>query len=52
MDNQALTNEVWELIDDNCRDMSKQDYLEFLQGLRDEADMRADVMQSEIDKEN
>jgi hypothetical protein len=46
-----LEQEVWKLIDDNCMEMSKEEYLDFLLGIRDDADIRAESVKIEIDNE-
>lgn len=52
MTSKELEQKVWELIDDNCMEMSKEDYLDFLQGIRDDANIRAEVVEQELKDEN
>jgi hypothetical protein len=52
MTQHQLEREVWQLIDDNCMEMTKEEYLEFLQGLRDDANIKAESVERELDAEN
>lgn len=50
---QEVVEKVFELIDGLCGpdDMSKEDYLEVLQSVRDDADIRAESVQQELENE-
>lgn len=47
-----LEQEVWELIDEHCLEMSQREYLDFLIGLRDDAAIRAESVENEIQDED
>jgi hypothetical protein len=49
MTSTELEQEVWKLIDDNCMDMSQSEYLEFLQGIRDDAAIRVEMVEGEME---
>lgn len=51
---QEVIDKVFELIDDLCSpdNMGKEDYLEVLQGLQEDAEMRAQTVEREIEEEN
>lgn len=48
MTQKELERQVWEFIDDNCMELSKEEYLDFLQGLREDANMRAQTVEQEL----
>ena len=48
MDREELESEVWQLIDNNCFNMSQQDYLEFLMELRDNSSIRIETVEKEL----
>lgn len=51
---QDVIDKVWELIDELCepKNMSKEDYLEVLQGVRDDSKMRIETVEMELEDEN
>ncbi len=51
MTSSELQAKVLKLIDDNCLGMCKEEYLEFLQDLRYNADVRAEAVRQEIEDE-
>lgn len=50
---QEVIGKVFRLIDDECSpdNMSKEDYLEVLQGVKDDADVRAEAVSAELEND-
>jgi len=48
---QEVINKVFALIDDECdpKQMSKEEYLEVLQGVRDDAEIRIESVEAELE---
>ena len=51
MDSAQLNKEVFELIDSNCMEISKQEYLDFLNELIGDLSVRADGIEEEIEQD-
>ena len=51
MDSAQLNKEVFELIDSNCMEMSKQEYLDFLNELIGDLSVSAAGMEAELEDE-
>jgi hypothetical protein len=47
-----LEEKVWELVDEHSMSMSKQEYLELLQGVRDTANIRAEAVELDIEDDD
>jgi hypothetical protein len=50
MNKEELLTEVWALIDAHASDMSGESYLELLEELKDDAGVRAEAVQQELDE--
>lgn len=49
---QELIDKVFALIDEHCMEMSQEEYLEALQGIRDDAGIRAEAVQNELEDDD
>lgn len=49
MTKEELEREVWEIVDNHSFDMSKEDYLDFLNGLKSDATTRAEAVEMELE---
>lgn len=49
MTRDELETAVWELVDDNCAEMSQGDYLKFLKEVIDNAESRVECVEMEIE---
>lgn len=52
MEKQELTQGVWEYIDRHAMNLSKEDWLDFLEDLADDAKIRAEAVKEELDEED
>lgn len=47
-----LKQKVWELIDDYCMDMSREEYADLLEDISSDAEIRAEGVRQEIEDAN
>lgn len=49
MSQKELEEQVWQFIDDNCMELTQEEYLDFLLGLKSDAETRAETVELEIE---
>lgn len=47
-----LSEKVWELVDEHCMEMDLEDYVAFLENLKDDANMRRKSSQKDLDNQS
>lgn len=50
MNKEEIERALWELIDEHSMDISQEEYLDLLQSIRDDANIRAESVEQEIEE--